>query len=202
MKQLAMIDQKSDALLFVIHKHAATRLHYDFRLQVGTVMPSWAIPKGPTLDPQYKRLAIQTPDHNLEYRHFEGTIPAGNYGAGTVMIWDTGTYIPEIELKKGEREIVENQDAAQKVMRDGLKKGELKFQLFGSKLKGSFALIKTRGFGSKPAWLLIKHHDQYVQKEYNANDYDFSAVTKRTLAEIAHADTRWDAKEDSDFSFE
>ncbi|MBI2617526.1 3'-phosphoesterase [Candidatus Gottesmanbacteria bacterium] len=185
MKQLAIIGKKSDSLVFVIHKHAATRLHYDFRLQIGNVMPSWAIPKGPSLDPTVKRLAMQTPDHDLTYRHFEGIIPPDNYGAGTVMIWDTGAYIPEIELEKGRRELVKDREVAQKVMKEGMKKGELKFQLFGSKLKGSFALIKTRGFGPKNSWLLIKHKDEYVQKDYNANDYDFSAKTKRTLTEIS-----------------
>jgi bifunctional non-homologous end joining protein LigD len=185
MKQLTIVDKKSEHLVFVVHKHAATRLHYDFRLQIGMVMPSWAIPKGPTLDPTVKRLAMQTPDHDLEYRHFEGTIPEGAYGAGTVMIWDEGVYIPEIELSKGMREPVEDKEAAQKVMRDGLKKGELKFQLFGSKLKGSFALVKTRGFGPKNSWLLIKHKDMYVKEGYDANEFDFSATTKRTMAGIA-----------------
>ena len=187
MKQLTMIDKKSDDLVFVIHKHAATRLHYDFRLQVGSVMPSWAIPKGPTLDSSLKRLAMETTDHELEYRHFEGTIPAGAYGAGTVMIWDTGIYVPEIEIAKGKLEIVEDREPALKVMREGLKKGELKFQLFGSKLKGSFALVRTRGFGPKNSWLLIKHNDAYVQPGYDANNYDFSATTNRSMVEIANA---------------
>ena len=189
MKQLTIVDKKSAALAFVIQKHATIRSHYDFRLQVGRVMPSWAIPKGPTLDPGAKRLAMQTPDHDLEYRHFEGTIPEGSYGAGTVMIWDAGTYIAEIEIEKGKREQVEDKKEAQKVMKAGLKKGELKFQLLGSKVRGSFALIKTRGFGPKNSWLLIKHKDEYVQEGYDANAYNFSASTKRTLAEISQADT-------------
>jgi len=172
-------------LSFVIHKHAATRLHYDFRLQVGDVMPSWAIPKGPSLDPTVKRLAMETTDHDLEYRHFEGVIPQGAYGAGTVMIWDEGTYVPEIEVAKGKLEMVKDREAALNVMQEGLKKGELKFQLFGSKLKGSFALIRTRGFGPKNSWLLMKHKDQYVHPGYDANTFDFSAATKRSLAEIA-----------------
>lgn len=187
MKQLTTIEneKKSDSLVFVVHKHAASRLHYDFRLQIGSVMPSWAIPKGPSLDPSVKRLAMHVNDHDLEYRHFEGTIPEGQYGAGTVMVWDEGMYIPEIELEKGKREKVENKESAQKVMTEGLEKGELKFQLFGSKLKGSFALVKTRGFGPKNAWLLIKHKDEFAKEGYDANSYDFSAVTKRTLAEIS-----------------
>lgn len=178
-------DVKSNALVFVIHKHATVRPHYDFRLQVGDVMPSWAIPKGPSLDAGVKRLAMQVPDHSLEYRKFEGLIPQGSYGAGAVMIWDEGTYIPEIEVAKGKRELVEDRAEAEKVMKDGLEKGEIKFQLFGSKLKGSFALIKTKGFGPKNAWLLIKHKDEYIQKDYKINDYDFSAVTKRSIAEIS-----------------
>lgn len=165
-----MIDKKSDHLVFVVQKHAATRLHYDFRLQIGSVMPSWAIPKGPSLDPGVRRLAMQTPDHDLEYRHFEGTIPEGSYGAGTVMIWDEGIYIPEIEIEKGKREIVKDKKEGQKVMEEGLKKGELKFQLFGKKLKGSFALVRARGFG-KNAWLLIKHKDEYAKKDYDANKF-------------------------------
>lgn len=169
---------KSDQLVFVIHKHAATRLHYDFRLQVGEVMASWAIPKGPSLDPAAKRLAMQVPNHDLEYRHFEGTIPEGQYGTGTVMIWDEGTYIPEIEVTKGQRELIKDWDAGQKAMQEGLKKGELKFTLFGSKLKGSFALIKTHGFGPKNSWLLIKHKDEYIKPNYDANDHSILATPK------------------------
>lgn len=163
--------RKSNSLVFVIQKHAAARLHYDFRLQIGDVMPSWAIPKGPTLDPTVKRLAMQTEDHDLEYRHFEGVIPEGEYGAGMVKIWDEGTYIPEIEIAKGVRKTVTDIDEGQKVMQEGLKKGEIKFQLFGKRLKGSFALVKTHGFGPKNAWLLIKHKDKYTKEGYDANDF-------------------------------
>lgn len=177
---------KSRSLSFVVHKHDATSLHYDFRLQIGNVMPSWAIPKGPTLDPTVKRLAMETTDHSLEYRNFEGVIEEGSYGAGPVMIWDEGTYIPEIEVTKGVREEVSDFDEGQKVMSEGLEKGEIKFFLKGKKLKGSFALVKTKGFppGVKNAWLLIKHKDEYCKEGFDAKDYNFSAKTGKKLEEI------------------
>ena len=142
-------------------------------------MPSWAIPKGPTLDSGLKRLAMQTTDHSLEYRNFEGIIEEGKYGAGPVMIWDEGSYIPEIEISKGVRQEIKDPDEGEKVMSEGLEKGEIKFFLQGKKLKGSFALVKTKGFppGVKNAWLLIKHNDEYVKEGYDAKDYDFSART-------------------------
>lgn len=174
-------------LFFVVHKHDATSLHYDFRLQIGNAMPSWAIPKGPTLDNTKKRLAMQTTDHSLKYRHFEGVISEGKYGAGPVMIWDEGVYIPEIEIEKGARAKVEDFLKGQKAMKDGLKKGELKFFLVGKRLHGSFALVKTKNFGPKNAWLLIKHNDEYVEKDYDANDYDTSAISGRSIKEIAAA---------------
>ncbi len=170
-------------LAFVIQKHDATRLHYDFRLQIGSVMPSWSIPKGPSLDNTVKRLAMQTTDHDLDYRTFEGVLPEG-YGAGPVMIWDEGYYLPEIEIEKGVRKIIEDYDEGQHVMKEGLKKGELKFTLFGKKLQGSFALIKTKGFGGKNAWLIIKHKDEFVQKGYDANSYELSAVSGKTIDQI------------------
>lgn len=183
-------------LKFVIHKHDATNLHYDFRLEIGGTMPSWAIPKGPTLDPKMKRLAMETTEHDIEYKDFEGNIPEGqykqslkfsrrsNYGAGPVMIWDEGYYDPEIEVEKGKREKINDFKEGNEVMRKGKEKGELKFFLHGKKLKGSFALVKTRGFGPKNSWLLIKHKDNYCQKGYNANEYDFSARSGRILEEI------------------
>ncbi len=170
--------------VFVIHKHHATSLHYDFRLEIGRVMPSWSVPKGPTLDPTVRRLAMPTTDHSMKYRHFEGVIPEGRYGAGPVMIWDEGTYNPEIEVNKGERVEILERKKAEEVLKEGLKKGELKFTLYGKKLQGSFALVRTRGFGGKVSWLLIKHKDKYTKPGYDAKDYDFSAVSKRSISEI------------------
>ena len=172
-------------LVFVIHKHHATSLHYDFRLEIGGVMPSWSIPKGPTLDNTVKRLAMPTTDHDMDYRHFEGIIPEGHYGAGPVMIWDEGYYIPEVEIAKGVRKEITDRSEGEKVMKEGLKKGEIKFMLHGKKLQGSFALVKTKGWGPKNSWLLIKHNDESVQSGYDANNYDFSAVSKKSIDEIA-----------------
>jgi len=177
-------DMKDGHLVFVIHKHKATSLHYDFRLEIGGVMPSWSIPKGPTLDNTMKRLAMPTTDHKMEYRHFEGVIAEGSYGAGPVMIWDEGHYIPEVEISKGVRKEIPDRQEGEKVMKEGIKKGEIKFVLHGKKLKGSFALVKTKGWGPKDAWLLIKHDDKYVEKDYDANDYDFSAKSRKGIGEI------------------
>ncbi len=170
---------------FVVHKHKATTLHYDFRLQIGEAMPSWAIPKGPTLDNSARRLALPTSDHALEYRHFEGVIPKGEYGAGPVMIWDEGTYNPEIELDNGSRKELTSRKDARSAAIKGYKLGNLKFTLYGKKLHGSFALVRTAFAGRKDAWLLIKHKDRYCKKGYDANDYDFSAESGRSLAEIS-----------------
>lgn len=181
--------KKTDKLVFVVQWHDATRLHFDFRLQIGKVMPSWSIPKGPTLDNKLKRLAMMTTDHDLKYRNFEGIIKEGEYGAGPVMIWDEGTYIAEVEISKGIRKEIKDPAEGNKVMEEGLKKGEIKFFLKGKKLKGSFALVKTKGFPpgrSENAWLLIKHDDQFVQKDYDAKKYDFSAVSKKSLDQIKH----------------
>ena len=172
-------------LVFVVQKHKATALHYDFRLQIGDVMPSWSIPKGPSLDPKIRRLAMPTSNHDLEYRNFEGKIPKGEYGAGIVMIWDEGTYHPEIEIEKGARYEVTDFDEAQKVAINSLKEGNLKFRLFGKKLQGSFALVRTKGMMARgESWLLIKHRDQFVKEGFDAKDYDFSAVSGMSLEEI------------------
>jgi bifunctional non-homologous end joining protein LigD len=172
-------------LVFVVQKHKATALHYDFRLEIGGVMPSWSIPRGPSLESGVRRLAMPTSNHDLEYRHFEGVIPGGKYGAGPVMIWDEGTYSPEVEVSKGVRREVTTREEAEEVARVSMKEGNLKFRLYGKKLRGSFALIRTAGFRGKESWLLIKHSDEYSKQQYDAKDYDFSAVSNRTLAQIA-----------------
>jgi len=176
---------KDQQLVFVVQKHKATSLHYDFRLEIGGVMPSWSIPKGPSLDSNVKRLALPTTDHAIEYRHFEGVIPKDEYGAGVVMIWDEGTYNPEVEISKGVRQEITNMKEAETVALKGLQEGNMKFRLYGKKLRGSFALIRTRGFAGRESWLLIKHRDQYSKIGYNANDYDFSAVSNRSLTQIS-----------------
>jgi bifunctional non-homologous end joining protein LigD len=154
------------ALRFVVHKHRASRLHYDVRLEWRGVLLSWAVPRGPSLDPSVKRLAVQVEDHPLEYRTFEGVIPAGEYGGGTVMIWDRGTWTPEDD----------DVDAA-------LRKGTLRFRLRGKKLRGGFTLVRTR-----QGWLMIKRRDEYASDEDIATTQPRSVASKRLLAEIAHAE--------------
>lgn len=151
--------------MFVVQKHRATQLHYDFRLEADGVLKSWAVPKGPSLDPTVKRLAMQVEDHPVDYAKFEGVIPEGEYGGGTVMVWDYGTYEPENGT---------NVSAA-------LDKGELKFALNGEKLKGSWVLVRTRG----RQWLLLKHRDYYTTSEEVTDLAPASILTRRTLAEIA-----------------
>ena len=170
---------------YVVHKHQATALHYDFRLEIGGTMPSWSIPKGPTLDPRMKRLAMPTGPHDLEYRKFEGMIEKGSYGAGTVMIWDEGTYTPEVEVSRGVRELVKGRDEAEEAAEAGLRDGNLKFTLYGRKLRGSFALVRTRGLSAREAWLLIKHRDKYCIAGYDAKDFDVSAATDRSMDQIS-----------------
>jgi bifunctional non-homologous end joining protein LigD len=142
-----------DALMFVIQKHDASRLHYDFRLEMAGVLKSWAVPKGPSTDPKTKRLAMMVEDHPFDYRNFEGIIPEGEYGGGTVIVWDEGIYEP-IEEIKGKKEQEKN-------LLKQLKSGSVKIKLHGEKLKGEFALVKTHGMGEN-AWLLIKHNDAYA----------------------------------------
>ncbi len=157
---------KRESLEFVIQKHRASRLHYDFRLEHDGVMLSWAVPKGPSLDPSTKRLAMQTEDHPIEYNRFEGVIPEGEYGAGTVMIWDYGTWEPEVE----------DVDRA-------LARGDLKFTLHGKKLAGSWVLVRTR----PRQWLLIKHRDKVASNEDITAAKPRSVVSRRALASIARA---------------
>ena len=158
------------AMLFVVQKHRATQLHYDFRLELNGTLLSWAVPKGPSTDPSVKRLAMQVEDHPIEYANFEGVIPEGEYGGGTVMVWDTGEWTPEIE------------DAE-----EGLRKGDLKFRLQGKKLKGSWVLVRTHGFGSKAdkSWLLIKHKDEFASKKDIVADEPRSVLSHKLLADIA-----------------
>jgi len=169
---------------FVVQKHDATRLHYDFRLEMEGVLKSWAVPKGPSLDPADKRLAMQVEDHPVSYFDFEGNIPEGNYGAGTVMVWDVGTWQPLSPVAvKGK--YVPGTEAEAVAM---LAKGDLKFRLQGKRLKGDFALVKMRGRrpGSKGTeWLMIKKHDEFVVEEYDIESLDSSVLSGRSLEEIA-----------------
>ena len=169
---------------FVVQKHDATRLHYDFRLEMEGVLKSWAVPKGPSLDPADKRLAMQVEDHPVSYFDFEGNIPENNYGAGTVMVWDVGTWQPLSPVAVDGKYVpgTENEAAAM------LAKGDLKFRLNGKRLKGDFALIKMRGRrpGSKGnEWLMIKKHDDHVVEGYDIDAIDESVLSGRTLEEIA-----------------
>lgn len=159
---------------FVIQKHDARTLHYDFRLEVGGVLKSWAIPKGPSMDPSEKRLAIPTEDHPLDYIDFEGVIPEGSYGAGTVMVWDTGTYR---NLNKKDDEIVP--------MERAIEEGHVDFWLEGEKLKGGYALIRTARKDRK-FWLLVKMKDDEADAGRNPLvEQPESVLSGRTLDEIA-----------------
>jgi bifunctional non-homologous end joining protein LigD len=153
---------------FVVQKHAATRLHYDFRLAIDGTLKSWPVPKGPSLNPADKRLAVMTEDHPLDYANFEGQIPEGNYGAGTVMVWDRGTYAME-----GPGTAVEQ-----------LRRGEIKFHLNGEKLRGSFVLVKLKNSEKGNEWLMIKHKDAAANPSWNVDEHDGSVLTGRTLDEI------------------
>ncbi|MGH9618520.1 MAG: non-homologous end-joining DNA ligase, partial [Bryobacteraceae bacterium] len=154
---------------FCVQRHDATRLHYDFRLEVNGVLVSWAVPKGPSLDPARKALAMKVEDHPLDYGTFEGNIPEGNYGAGSVMLWDQGTY-----------EVLGEATAEEQVAR-----GDFKFQLHGTKLNGSFAVVRMKRGGKGNEWLLIKKHDEFAVPDYDIQQYAVSVSTGRTQEEIA-----------------
>jgi bifunctional non-homologous end joining protein LigD len=150
---------------FVVHEHHATHLHYDFRLEIAGVLKSWAIPKGPSMNPSEKRLAVMVEDHPLEYGDFEGIIPQGHYGAGPVLIWDSGEFLPE-----GDPETA-------------LKKRRLIFSLKGKKLEGGFSLILMKGRGTGKDWLLIKGKDSFAKEDWKVKE-DLTPARKKKLVEM------------------
>ena len=170
------IKKDAPALSFVVQRHKASHLHYDLRLEMDGVLKSWAVPKGPSMNPADKRLAMMVEDHPYSYKDFKGIIPSG-YGAGIVEIWDKGKYTDLESLEK---------IAGEKKLRAGLKAGSLKFTLFGKKLKGEFALVKLKS-KQENAWLLIKHNDKYaVDTEYNSEkETPLSSPINKWLAENA-----------------
>ncbi len=166
--------KKSAEPIFVIQKHDARNLHYDFRLEVGGVLKSWAVPKGPSIDPKVNRLAMPTEDHPVDYADFEGVIPEGEYGAGTVMVWDTGTYRNLMEDKENKL-----------TMSEALEKGKAEFRLEGKKLKGSWVLINTGKDKDDKRWLLKKMKDEHAGATDILADEPDSAVSGLSLEEIA-----------------
>jgi bifunctional non-homologous end joining protein LigD len=176
--------ERAGTLRFVVQKHAARNVHFDLRLELDGVMKSWAVPKGPSVDPSVKRLAMQVEDHPIEYNTFEGTIPHGEYGGGTVMLWDRGTYIADPATADGATDEV--------AVQHGYQRGDLKVVLDGQRLHGSWVLVRTRfGPGSssgKPSWLLIKHRDAYAKPGSDiVADVSTSVASGRTMDEIAAA---------------
>jgi bifunctional non-homologous end joining protein LigD len=166
------------ALRFVVQKHAASRLHFDFRLELDGVMKSWAVPKGPSYDTTARRLAMEVEDHPIEYNTFEGTIPKGEYGGGTVMLWDRGTYEPEA-------------GGGEDALREGYERGDLKIVLHGKRLRGGWVLVRMRRPGERPQWLLIKHRDEFADASYDVvADVQTSVATGRTMEEIASGRSR------------
>jgi bifunctional non-homologous end joining protein LigD len=170
-------EQERGTLAYIIQKHAASHLHFDLRLELDGVMKSWAVPKGPSLDPSVKRLAMQVEDHPIEYNSFEGTIPAGQYGGGTVMLWDRGTYA------YGGDDVGDPIEG----LRRGYAKGDFKFVLHGERLRGSWVLVRIRrDEPGKAQWLLIKHRDAFADADTDVvAENDTSVDTGRTMDEIA-----------------
>src|SRR3979490_2777437 len=171
--------EKQSRHRFVVQRHAATRLHYDFRLELEGVLKAWAVPKGPSLDPHDKRMAVEVEDHPFDYASFEGVIPAKQYGAGQVIVWDCGVYSPDEDQEYS----FGNRAEAQSRVRQGLAEGKLSVFLRGEKLKGSFALVRTR---TDKQWLLIKHKDRFA----NSNDllaHSRSVLSGATLEDVSTA---------------
>jgi len=180
-----------DHLMFVIQKHDASRLHYDFRLEMDGVLKSWAVPKGPSTDPKTKRLAMMVEDHPFDYRNFEGIIPQGQYGGGTVIVWDEGTYEP-IEEIKGKK-------AQEKHLLAQLKAGSLKIKLHGEKLQGEYALVKTHGMGEN-GWLLIKHNDKFASTT-DITKKDKSVLSGKTIEKMEkNSDKVWQHGHEEDLA--
>jgi DNA ligase D-like protein (predicted 3'-phosphoesterase) len=168
------------ACRFVIQKHDASRLHYDFRLEMDGVLKSWAVPKGPPIDPSNKRLAVETEDHPLDYRDFEGVIPEGEYGGGTVIVWDAG---PFENLKRDDR-------GREVSLAQSYENGQIEIRLEGRKLRGGYALIHSRLGGKRKNWLLIKMKDRTLEKRPRPFvDPDASVISGRTLEQVAEEDS-------------
>jgi bifunctional non-homologous end joining protein LigD len=165
-------------LTFVVQKHAATRLHYDFRLEVDGVLKSWAVPKGPSLDPRVKRAAIMVEDHPLSYAAFEGIIPRGEYGAGRVIVWDRGIYVPD----ESAHPPLNDRTESERQMLAGIEAGKLSFTMLGEKLQGSWTLVRTKRAANE--WLLIKHRDGYADPTQDLTTLDRSVISARTLEEV------------------
>lgn len=165
------VAKAAKALRFCVQKHRASHLHYDFRLELDGVLKSWAVPKGPSMNPEDKRLAMMVEDHPVDYMTFEGTIPKGEYGAGEVLVWDIGMYASAETA---------DFEASRKKLKSGLHKGEIKFVLFGKKLKGGFALVKIKNSKDKKdnAWLLIKEKDKYA-KAIDITKKNTSALSRK-----------------------
>ena len=170
--------RKGKGLVFVVQKHAARALHYDLRLELEGVLKSWAVPRGPSLDPSVKRLAVMVEDHPLDYKDFEGLIPEHNYGAGSVIVWDRGVY-HHPSAKDGKE--------SEQLLQDGLKKGDMKFVLEGEKLRGEFALVKTRK--DEKSWLLLKKKDTHATTEDILKE-NRSVVSDRTLEDVSKGNPR------------
>jgi bifunctional non-homologous end joining protein LigD len=169
---------KRKTLHFVVQKHAASQLHFDFRLELDGVMKSWAVPKGPSYDPSVRRLAMEVEDHPISYNSFEGTIPEGEYGGGTVMLWDRGTYEAA-------------DDGGTASLRHGYEKGDLEIVLHGTRLRGGWVLVRMKRPG-RPQWLLIKHRDETADPSRDVTGEESTSVaTKRTMDEIAAGRRVW-----------